>query len=210
MSRRYVFVDEAGNFDFTSKGSAYFILTSVALDDCAIGDELLALRRELVWRGTALSHALHAAEDRQAVRDEVFTLINRHSFRIDCTIFDKSLVDPEHKQPEAFYRLAWYLHMKYVAPQLATADDELLVVGASLATRRKQELVAASISDVLRETTQCATLKSAYWPAATDPCLQIADYCCWAVQRKWERDDERSYRLIRDKLWTEHVPFGQS
>jgi len=25
---------------------------------------------------------------------------------------------------------------------------------------------------------------------------KVADYCAWAIQRKWERDDLRSYELI--------------
>jgi hypothetical protein len=39
--------------------------------------------------------------------------------------------------------------------------------------------------------------KVAYWPAPSDPCLQVTDYCCWAIQRKWERKDDRSFDLIR-------------
>jgi hypothetical protein len=31
---------------------------------------------------------------------------------------------------------------------------------------------------------------------ASDPCLWAADYCTWAIQRKWERRDERAYELI--------------
>jgi hypothetical protein len=30
-------------------------------------------------------------------------------------------------------------------------------------------------------------------PHMSDPCLQVADYCTWAIQRKWERGDERSH-----------------
>ena len=26
--------------------------------------------------------------------------------------------------------------------------------------------------------------------------LQLVDYCCWAVQRKWERQDLRTYRQL--------------
>jgi len=39
---------------------------------------------------------------------------------------------------------------------------------------------------------------------AADPCLQIADYCAWAIQRKWERQDLRSYDLIRAKIRSEY------
>jgi hypothetical protein len=38
----------------------------------------------------------------------------------------------------------------------------------------------------------------------SDPCLQVADYCTWAIQRKWERNDNRSYDLISGKLESEY------
>jgi hypothetical protein len=40
--------------------------------------------------------------------------------------------------------------------------------------------------------------------AAADPGIQVADYCAWAIQRKWERGDARSYDLIADKIDHEH------
>lgn len=83
--RKYIFVDEAGDFAFTAGGSSYFILTSVTLDACTAGDELLALRRDLVWEGIEMFDAFHATTDQQMVRDHVFSLLSRHDFRVDAT-----------------------------------------------------------------------------------------------------------------------------
>ena len=47
----------------------------------------------------------------------------------------------------------------------------------------------------------------AFWPSNSDPCLQIADYCTWAIQRKWEKNDSRSYDLIKDKIVSEYDIF---
>ena len=33
--------------------------------------------------------------------------------------------------------------------------------------------------------------------------LQIVDYCNWAVSRKWDAQDERSYQLIRPVVVSE-------
>lgn len=56
MADRFVFADEAGNFDFSrNKGaSRYFILTTVTMDDCRTGDALADLRRSLTWQGINL------------------------------------------------------------------------------------------------------------------------------------------------------------
>ena len=54
--RKYVFADEAGNFDFRDKSGAsqFFILTTVTADSPDVGDDLLTLRRDLTWDGIAL------------------------------------------------------------------------------------------------------------------------------------------------------------
>lgn len=207
MGRKYVFVDEGGNFDFTVKGSSYFILTSITLDACTAGDELLELRRELVWEGIELTDAFHATTDQQKVRDRVFDLLGRHEFRIDATIFEKRKTQPDRQSEDAIYELAWYLHMQYVAPRIATYDDELMVVGASVSTRKRRQALGRAVAGVVRQTARSAVARTAYWPAASDPCLQIADYCCWAIQRKWEQGDDRSYVLITNKILTEFEAF---
>lgn len=52
------------------------------------------------------------------------------------------------------------------------------------------------------------TARTAQWPADADTGLQIADYCSWAIQRKWERNDDRSYALVQDKIYSEFDVFS--
>lgn len=207
MSRKYVFVDEAGNFDFSGNGWSYFILTSITMDACTVGDALLELRRELIWDGIQLTDAFHATTDAQAVRDRVFAVIAHHDFRVDATIFEKRKTRPRLQSLDELYPLAWYLHMRYMAPRIVDPNDELMVVGASISTRRKREALGQAVARVVSQTANCAVARTAYWPASSDPCLQIADYCCWAIQRKWERNDARSHVLIADKIRSEHPIF---
>jgi hypothetical protein len=191
-----MFVDEAGNFDFSAKGTSYFILTSVTLRSYAVGDELLELRRSLAWDGADLTDSFHAAEEAQAVRDRVFDVLGRHDFRVDATIFEKRKTQPHLQSEDALYPFAWYFHMQYVAPRVASEGDELMVVGASFGTKKKRQVFADAIGRVMRQTAKCAEVRTTCWSAGTDPCLQIADYCSWAIQRKWERNDTRSHVLI--------------
>jgi hypothetical protein len=140
MGDKYVFADEAGNFDFSLHPSAsrYFVLTTVAMDDCAVGDELLALRRRLGWQGLHLDSVFHATEDPQAVRDEVFDLLTQAAFRVDATILEKRKAQ-RHLQSEAgLYEMAWFLHFKHVAPRIATHADRLFVVASRLGTKKKR------------------------------------------------------------------------
>lgn len=211
MARRFIFADECGNFDFsrTRGASAFFILVTLCADDCAVGDALLTLRRALAWEGVGLGNEFHASTDAQAVRDRVFAIITPYDFRIDATLLEKAKAQPEIRQTqERFYQTAWYLHMKYLAPRLVCADDELLVVGASLGTRTKRATFHAAVDSVIRQVSPTASHRVASWDAASDPCLQVADYCAWAIQRKWETGDTRSYALVSPKIHTEFSPFA--
>jgi hypothetical protein len=213
MGRRYFFVDEAGNFDFSDRqgASRYFILTSVLMDDndCRIADSLLELRRELVWEGHPLIDAFHATSDKQAVRDRVFELISGMRIRIDATIFDKRQIAPERRNPSQFYSDAWYGHARELIPACCDGGDDLLVVSASIGTRKEQVLIGRAVTEVVNQSGRSrSNTRVSYWPALSDPCLQVADYCCWAIQRKWERSDARSYVLIEKLIATEKTSPG--
>lgn len=211
MGRTYVFADESGNFDFSRSASAsrYFILVTLSLSDCSLGQEVLDLRRELAWEGHGLETEFHATEDKQAVRDRVFALLATRDFRIDATILEKSKARPPIRgTDERFYQLAWYLHMKYVSPLVLGASDQVLVIGASIGTRRQRSGFRNAVSDVARQVLPTGRFQVASWSAASDPCLQVADYCAWALQRKWERADDRSYRLIASQIHTEFDAFA--
>jgi hypothetical protein len=205
MADKYVFADEAGNFDFSLNQGAtrYFILATATMDDGALGQRLLELRRELAWQGLYLDRTFHASEDAQAIRDQVFALLQDAPFRVDTTILEKRKAQPHLQSEQGIYKMAWYLHFKYVAPQIVTRNDRLLVTAASLGTKKKRGLFHAAIDSVVFQVAPCASHRVAFWPFQSDPCLQIADYCTWAIQRKWESADLRSHVLIAPKIASE-------
>ncbi len=112
------------------------------------------------------------------------------------TLLEKSKAELHLQTEPAFYKIAWYLHFKYVAPRVVTVDDRLLVAAAELGTRKRRGLLLNALQDVVRQVAVCKTHQVAFWPDQSEPCLWAADYYLWAVQRKYERGDDRSHRLI--------------
>ncbi|HVY78466.1 MAG TPA: DUF3800 domain-containing protein [Solirubrobacterales bacterium] len=215
MSRVHVFGDEAGDLAFKPPAppgiSRYFIIGTVAMDDCSIAEELTALRRELAWNGVHLDE-FHATVDKQRVRDRVYDIIAQHDLRFDATILDKRKAFPyTYSDPLYFYKLAWYLHFKDVAPAIVDSKDELLVVASSLQIKRKKKTTKAAVhkavTEVVNQVSPTVICHCAFTPAKTDPCLQVADYMTWAVQRKFEMDDSRSYELIEPQVGSIYQPF---
>ena len=80
------------------------------------------------------------------------------------------------------------------------------VIAAQIGTKKRRKAMRLAIADVVDQTTRCKW-EVAFWPAESDPCLQVADYCCWAIQRKYEQSDTRSYDLIKDKIKSEFRPY---
>ncbi len=203
MADRFVFADESGNFDFSPKkgASRYFLLTTVTMDNCRPGDALAHLRRQLTWQGHDVSKPFHACEDTPAVRDAVFQLLKTLPIRIDATALEKRKAEPHLHSELAFYKMGWFLHFKHVGPLVTTHQDRLLVVAASLGTKKTRALFNEAVKDVVRQVSP-ARHRVAFWTAESDPCIQIADYCCWAIQRSWEMGDRHFLDLLGSKVVT--------
>jgi hypothetical protein len=124
------------------------------------------------------------------------------------TLLDKTKTQDHLRTNELrFYQQAWYLHFKYVAPRVCNPLDELFVVASSLQIRRKKQAIHEAVRDVVQQVSPTAVFHTAFWPAISDPCLQVADYVTWAIQRKYEMNDMRSYSTIRHMVHSEFQPF---
>lgn len=185
MARVYIFGDEAGDFVFREPRegiSRYFMIGTISVTDPSIGDRLLALRRDLAFEGMVLDQ-LHAAYDRQWVRDRVFAEIAATpDLRYDVTILDKrKTIEKYRSDPIHFYQLAWYLHLKWVAPAVATSKDDLFVAASSLLINKKRKAVQRAVESVVAQVAPTLSHGAGFPASASDPCLQAADYITWAV-----------------------------
>ncbi len=207
ISRLNVFADESGDFTFTTGQniSRYFIVCTVALESCDVGCDLLNLRRRLAWEGHELGEYFHATSDKQAVRDAVFDCICNHDFKVQATIMEKRKAQPQTRKTNSrFYQYGWYYHFFYGMRNIARPYPELQITAAAIGIKKERQFFKAAISNVMQQTIQGKTWSTDVFPAGTDPCLQVADYCAWAIKIKWERNEIRSYDLIKDRITYEY------
>lgn len=208
MTRRFVFTDEAGNFDFSPSGSRYYIITTLTLDSCDVGHDLIDLRRQLSWEQVPLGARLHATDDKQAVRDRVFALLQDRDFRVDATIYDKRKVSPHHRESHGeFYKFALFYHWRALVDRISAPGDQIHAINSSIGNARAREKLLFDMRDVLRQTALLRACRADVFDAHSDPCIVVADYCCWAIQRKWERGDDRSHRIIARNIASEFDIF---
>lgn len=206
MSRRtFLFADEAGCLTFERKQnvSRHFVICTIAINNCDIGSRILALRRTLAWDGAPMGPYFHASTDRQEVRNYVFDLLEKEDFSVQATIMEKSKAQQHIRASDTiFYRYGWYYHFRHVAPRHFLNCEELHITIASLGTKRKKIDFEDAVRSVTSQQKNKRVLKTSFWPSQSDPCLWIADYCTWAIFRKYESEgrDLRSYSKIAGKI----------
>jgi hypothetical protein len=210
MSRLFVFADEAGCFNFSRDqgASRYFIVCTIICQSCAdLGSSLLGLRRELIWEGAPVGEFFHASHDRQVIRDRVFRTLAAHDFSVQATILEKSKAYPRVRTTKhLFYKYGWFYHFKNAAPRvIKNGVTELHVTAASIGTNKGQAVFSTAVNDVVQQVLRSGEKKhrTNFCRSVADPCLQAADYCTWAIQRKWEGNDARSYDLIKERITQE-------
>ena len=213
MSRLYVFADESGDFVFADGHniSRYFSVCTVSMESCDVSHDLLKLRRALAWENRELGDHFHATNDKQDVRDLVFETITRHNFHIQATIMEKRKAPPQTRTSDIqFYKTGWYNHFFHGMQGIIRPYPELHVTAASIGVKREWPAFKGVISHIMRQTIQGKVWSTDVFPACTDPCLQVADYCAWAIQKKWVRDDTRSYDLIKNRITHENDLWAKS
>lgn len=207
----YMFIDEGGNLDFSPTGSKYFTLTSVCkFRPFILAPQLDDLRFELLESGTELEY-FHCSEDRQAVRDRVFSILTGSTglCRVDSLIVEKAKTYPPHRAPEKFYPWMLGYLVKYALKRCW--DDsitEVIVITDTLPIAQKREAVRKAVITTLKnELPPHHTFRVLHFQSRSCYGLQVADYYNWAVGRKWERGDTRSYDLIQHQLSSEFEIF---
>jgi hypothetical protein len=207
----YVFLDEGGNFDFTAGGTPYFLFTSIAKErPFAAYQDMTELKYDLIETGANIEY-FHAAEDAQATRNRVFDIIERRlkGVRIDSLIIEKRKTGPALQHPEKFYpKMLGYLLRHVLERHHLDRYQEVLVFTDRIPVAKKrnavEKAVRMTLADMLPKTARYRLL---HHDSKSNFDLQIADYCNWAIYRKWDRGDDRSYSRIRSAIYSEFDIF---
>lgn len=207
----YIFLDEAGDFDFSVNGSRYFLLGSVSRER-PFGDynDFINLKYELVEHGMNIEY-YHASEDTQSVRDKVFEII-AHSLagmRIDSLIVEKRKTNPELHEATKFYSRMLGSLLRYILERYALSQySEVLVFTDRIPVSGKRSAVEKAVKTTLsRMLPKSGRYRLLHHDSKSNFQLQIADYCNWAIFRKWSRSDLRSYNLIKPAIRSEFDIF---
>lgn len=198
-----LFFDESGNLDFSQNGSRYFCFGVLSVSDpAALSAALSRLRYDLLAKGLELE-LFHAAEDRQAVRDQVFaTLAEVGGFEVDLLVADKRTMHPVLRDPFEFYCRLGYVVMEAALERVRLLNEPIVIITDTLPLQREKKALAKAFRTAIRDSLGDREFTIVHHSSMAHPGLQAVDYCTWALQRKL-RGDSRSYDLIRPWIRSE-------
>lgn len=212
MSNLYVFIDLSGNYDFSIKGTKFIVLTSLLCWDVCPGIiELHKLKHELIEKGVDIAY-FHATEDRQIVRGKVFDIIcNFSHIRVDSVIVEKRKTHPNLRPSRKFYPEMVKQLLKYPfnreGVDFKQYDKVLIFVDSESSKSKERDTLVRAVKVALHPYLNKILYSIYMHSSATHPYLQIVDYCSWAIYRKWENNDDRSYKRIMGFLKSESHIF---
>jgi hypothetical protein len=207
----YIFLDESGNLDFSPNGTKYFLLTSVTKERPFLSyKEMTELKYDLVERGLDIEY-FHASEDSPVIRKKIFEIIldKLNGFRIDSLIIEKRKTGPALRSEERFYpEMLGYL-LKYILNGYnLSIYSEVLVFTDRIPVNKKRKAIEKAIKMTLAQKLPPEVrYRIFHHDSKSNMDLQIADYCNWAVYRKWDRGEELYYKDLKPAIKSEFDIF---
>lgn len=197
----YLFLDEAGNLDFSSTGTKYFVLGGITKErPFHAYKELTEFKYDQVERGTALEY-FHASENAQAVRNGVFDIIEKNmgGVAVDAIIVEKQKVAALLRDEDQFFPKVLGTLLREILKHYPLAEfAEVIVFTDSLPVQRKRTAVEKGVKMTLAAMLPASVrYRVLHHASKSNLDLQIADYCTWAIYRKWSVGDDRSFRRVQ-------------
>lgn len=203
MSTLHVHADEAGDLNFKA-GSRFYIFGVVWTHDPAPLAATLQRQRYVWCRDGHDIARFHAQSDKAYQRQRVYDLMLADpSWTFSALVVDMSRVFPALQAPEKFYPRFLGHALEFPLRGRTTWASRVLVYTDRLPQMRaKKQGVEKAIKMTCAKELRPRQIPwhVFHHPSESNAWLQVADYCCWALQRKHEHGQDDFYRLVSPRL----------
>lgn len=209
----YMFIDESGNFDYSKKGTQYYVFTCLTLSRPFEFIEYCDEYKHRLLENKRDISRFHCAEDNRHVRKEVFGIIarNLNAFRFDSLVIEKSKCNPSIREIEIFYPKMFGYLLKYICSQnILRGSQRLVIITDKIPVPKNRKLIERGIKSTLVDVMPSNISYSIYHhQSASHYGLQLVDYGNWSIFRKWESEDTQFYDLIKPSIKSEFDIFSR-
>jgi len=202
----HVHLDESGDLEFSPDGSPFFFFSVVwTYEPAPLAQELNGLRFALIkeGHGEKLS-GFHAKDDAQPRRDRVFPVLTKHTnWMFASLVVNKRRVNPSIREPENFYPKFATMLLRFVfRGRLKPQTHKVLIYTDTLPfSGKRREAAEIAIKAACRADLPAEIpFHVLHHRRESNAWIQVADYCCWSVCRKWQLGNLDAYNLLRPRL----------
>ena len=206
----HIHLDESGDLNFSPAGTPFYIFACAwTYDPAPLATELNELRFTLIKQGFGdrLS-GFHASADAKPKRELVTQVLSRHkNWNFAGVVIDKRKVNPKSYEPEMFYPKFCSIPLRFVfksrvKPGTATT---LIYTDTLPFTGKRAEAATIAIKSTCRKALPDISFHVLHHRRESNAWIQVADYCCWSLCRKWERNDLDLYLQLRPRLADDEI-----
>jgi len=211
----YIFVDEAGDMDFSAKGSQHYMFNFLVkrrpfnLHQHISNYRYTLLERNLnPLNGSKLDiEAFHAHKDNKYVRNELFNIIS--AFEINAVktysyILEKPKVAPEKRQEKDKFYIDNLSYSIQILLDKLEINKNFIIITDRLPVQKNKNKQIGALKKGIKEYLKVNNLDLRYdifhHVSASSTNLQIIDYLSWAVFRKFEHKDDSYFKRIEKYL----------
>ncbi len=211
----YIFVDESGDMDFTSKGSKHYLFTFlVKKRPFTLHEHISNYRYSLLERNLDPStdkrldiEAFHACDDNKHIREKVFDIIasfDNKLVRSYSYVLEKPKVQPAKRQDkDKFYINNLNLAIKKLLNKIEINKDFIIITDRLPFKRKKHTpTLKKGIKEYIKTNKLSIRYDIFHHSSASSINLQVVDYISWAIFRKYERNEDKYYKKIEKYLIT--------
>lgn len=211
----YIFVDEAGDIDFSKKGSKYYMFTFlIKTRPFNLHETISSYRYSLLERnlnplntngGRIDIEYFHACYDNKHIKNEIFRLIStfdKKSVKAYSYMLEKPKVLPEKViNKDSFYIDNLEFAIKKLLDKLKIQKD-FIIITDRLPVHKNKNMQIKGLKQGIKEYIEDKSLGIKYdifhHHSASSVNLQIVDYMSWAIFRKHEHKDPSYFNRIKE------------
>ncbi len=216
----YIFVDEAGDMDFSSKGSKHYMFNFlVKKRPFNLHEYIATYRYSLLERnldplnGKRLDiESFHAHNDNKYIKNELFNIISTfdaNSVKLYSYILEKPKVAPEKRKEKDKFYINNLNHSIQMLLDKIEIKSNIIIITDNLPVHKNKSKQIGALKKGLKEYIKSHRLDIRYdifhHCSASSANLQIVDYMGWAIYRKYEHKQDNYYNKISKYLIGEDI-----
>lgn len=216
----YIFVDEAGDMDFSANGSKHYMFSFlVKKRPFALHEKIASYRYSLLERNLDPLNEkrldieyFHACEDNKFIKNKMFDLISNfdeQKIKIYSYVLEKPKVLPQKRAEKGEFYTA---NLTFATSRLLDKlkiDNNFIIITDRLPVQKNKNNQISAIKKGIKQYIKSGDLNIRYdifhHSSASSVNLQIVDYINWAIFRKYEKGDESFYDKIKRYILDEEV-----